>query len=560
MRPEHDAATQAADAAVIVELRAQLAEAQTTLDAIRHGDVDAVLVQQGGANKIFTLVNADRPYRFLIEQMTEGAVTLSEEGVILYGNGRLAEILGAPLEKVVGNHLRHFLAEGEWPRFEALLAAPRSGPARGEFAVPRSGGGALPIYVSINDIVSDQGAPRLIGGVVTDLSLQQEMEARLRQAQKMEAVGQLTAGLAHDFNNLLHAVSANLDLIKMHPGDGPGLQRWARNGLRAAARGTRLTAQLLAFSKSQRLHPKPLDVTAFLREMSELLANTMGSGVALEYDLDSPSVSVLADRAQLELALLNLAINARDAMRGRGGVLRISTRVRRVQGDVELADGQYLDLSVADAGCGMSEETRLRAFDPFFSTKAVGAGTGLGLAQVYGIARQAGGAARIVSKVGAGTTATILLRLSGPALPLPELEAVLPPAGAPQSLATKVLVVDDDDDVRAVLVESLRLLGYDASEAADGAAGLAMMAAGVPDILVIDFAMPRLNGAEVVKRARASGFNMPVIFASGYSNTAALSEAVGPNANLLVKPFPISALAQEIDRLMVGAREALAVA
>ena len=543
-------------------LRARLEEAEETLEAIRHGSVDAVLVKQPGASsKIFTLVSADRPYRSLIEQMTEGAVTLSPDGIILYGNSRLGEILGEPVEKVVGNHLRRFFSVTEWARFEAFLAAPRSGAARAEFSALRPDGVVVPIYISISDIVAGEGegGDRLIGGVISDLSAQHELEARFSQARKMEAVGQLTGGLAHDFNNLLQAIRGNLELIKSFPGDEAKIRKWADQGTRAAERGSRLTAQMLAFSRSQSIDLQPVDVESLMQGMLELLLATLGSDVEIEFKLGARLPPVLADKAQLELAVLNIALNARDAMR-EGGRLTMATQLRHVESDPELEAGDYLELRITDTGSGMAEGVRLRAFDPFFTTKPVGGGTGLGLAQVYGIARQAGGAARITSGLETGTTVTLLLRPAGVPSPakLPAENADAAPV--PARPATTVLVVDDDDEVRTVLAECLSLLGYDVSQAGSGAAGLEMLALSRPDVLVTDFAMPKMNGADMVRQARARGFDMPVIFVSGYSDTASVHNAVGPGANLIGKPFAIAALAKEIERVVMRQPRGKAVA
>jgi PAS domain S-box-containing protein len=530
---------------IITDLRAKLREAEQTLDAIRYGEVDAVLVKEAGSSKIFTLVNADRPYRFLIEQMKEGAVTLSEEGVILYANRRLGEILGTAFEKVVGSNIKRYFSAEDIKKFENLLLAKGTDSSRAEFTVQQSQGMSIPVFISIVDIVSGDSSARLIGGVITDLSDQREMEARFSQAQKMEAVGQLTGGLAHDFNNLLQIVCANLDLIKMCPANLAGVQKWADNGLKAAARGTKLTAQLLAFSRLQAIELQPVDVTALITGMADLLLRALGIEIDIEYALEKTSISVLADKTQLELALLNLAINARDAM-PQGGCLRISTQVVSVGSDPELTPGQYLELSVTDTGSGMSDKVRSRAFDPFFTTKKIGEGTGLGLAQVYGITRQAGGTARIISSAETGTMVTLYLRQTA-------TPAVLNKADEEDRIidvvkaATKILIIDDDDDIRNILAECLTVLGYDVSETSNGFSALDMMAVSLPDILLTDYFMPIINGSEVVKRARANGFNMPVIFASGYSNTEALDEAIGFKANVLVKPFSIQVLVQAIE-------------
>jgi PAS domain S-box-containing protein len=549
MDPDSASRAESGDALVISELRAKLREAEETLDAIRYGTVDAALVKQSGSNKIYTLVSADRPYRFLIEQMKEGAVTLSGEGIILYGNRRLGEILETPLEKVVGSNIQRFFAGDGSARFEKLLATTSTEPSRAEFSIRRRTGPPVPIFISINDIVSEEGAPRLIGAVITDLTEQHAMEARLSQAQKMEAVGQLTGGLAHNFNNLLQAVCGNLNLINMRPDFVSGVRKWSENGLKAADRGTRLTAQLLAFSRSQDVDLQPVNVAELIGGMADLLFSTLGVDIEIAYSLEESGVSVLADKTQLEMALLNLAINARDAMCD-GGRLQITTTLRDIIDDPELGIGQYLDISVSDSGSGMTENVRARAFEPFYTTKAVGAGTGLGLAQVYGIARQAGGTARIASIPGSGTTVTLLLRPSATENAGRRVDQGVDGGTSQIKTRAKVLVIDDDDDVRSLYVECLALLGYDVSQAPDGLAGLAIMEKSLPDVVITDFAMPRLNGAELVKIARSKGYDMPVIFASGYSNTEALNEAVGFKAQVLLKPFSIQTLVEALEKAL----------
>ena len=543
---EHDGEVQLAQQGLIDELRRQLREARETLDAIRDGEVDAVLVRQSGFSKIFTLVNADRPYRFLIEQMKEGAVTLSEEGVVLYCNRRLGEIFDAPIEKVVGSSIRRFFSVHELEKFDALIGGAAGAPSRAEFLLQRPGKPAVPVYFSVNDIVSEPGGPRLIGGVVTDLTQQHATEARFSQAQKMEAVGQLTGGLAHDFNNLLQTISGNLNRIRERPGDAADVKKWAESGLKATGQGARLTAQLLAFSRTQEIEIAPVDVTSLVQGMSELLRRTLGVAVNISYELEPSRVFVLGDKIQLELAILNMAINARDAM-PRGGQLRISTQLCDIENDSDLPAGAYLELSVTDTGSGMAEGIRTRAFDPFFTTKDLGKGSGLGLAQVYGIARQAGGVARISSAVGIGTKVALLLRQFEPSRASEGADGPLPVQPVALAAAAHILVVDDDDDVRALLVEGLSWLGYTVSEASGGQAALDLMAVSPPDVLVSDYMMPGMSGAEMVKRGRAAGLLMPVIFATGYAKTEALNDAVGFKATVLVKPFSMEELAAAIE-------------
>jgi PAS domain S-box-containing protein len=375
-----------------------------------------------------------------------------------------------------------------------------------------------------------------------------EAEEALRQAQKMEAVGQLTGGIAHDFNNLLGAVVGSFDLIRRRADDVDRVRRYAEAGLQAAERGAKLTGQLLAFSRAQRIELKPLIVADLVDGMRDLLARTLGPTVRLRYQLDSDGVPVLSDATQLELAVLNLAINARDAMPD-GGELSISTQLRSLSADPELAPGDYVELAVSDTGTGMPPEVAARAFDPFFTTKGVGKGTGLGLSQVYGIARQAKGIVRIDTRPGAGTTIRILLPRTEEALANAAEAGPTALAGAAE--ARTILVVDDDPDLRRVLADSLDALGYRVFEAEDGPAALAMLEHVEPDLMMVDFAMPGMNGAEVAAAARARRSGLPIIFASGYAETEAIEKVAGTDALVLRKPF-------RMDELQAMMTEALA--
>ncbi len=371
-------------------------------------------------------------------------------------------------------------------------------------------------------------------------------EEQLRQGQKMEAIGQLTGGIAHDFNNLLQAVYGNLDLIRRKPQDSARVGRWAENGLQAAERGVKLTAQLLAFSRAQRLELRPVAVAALLRGMEDMLTRTLGPMVRVRLDLMAGEHGVFADPTQLEMAVLNLAINARDAMPD-GGNLTIETRLHTVAHDLELAPGDYLALRVIDDGIGMSAEVKARAFDPFFTTKDVGKGTGLGLSQVYGMVRQAGGATRIESTPGEGTVVTLLLcraeLASAAARPGDEGRA-----DDTAARAATVLVVDDDPDVRCFLANSLATLGYRVVEAKDGHAALQVLDEVRPDLMLVDFAMPGMNGARVASIARTRQPDLPIVFASGYADTAEI-DAVGMGTTVLRKPFRI----EELEAAIVSA-------
>jgi PAS domain S-box-containing protein len=533
--------------ASIEELRERLREAEDTLDAIRSGAVDAVVVGSDENRRIYTLESADRPYRVLVEQMQEGAVMLSSDGTILYANERAVQLLDREVEHVVGHAFSAFVLNTQHARLDELLLESATGTARDELTV-LSAGGETPVHCSFKALDAERDQDRLICGVISDLSQQRQMEARLHQAQKMEAVGQLTGGLAHDFNNLLQAIHGNLELVKRMPSDPERVLRWTGNAMRAVSRGAKLTAQLLAFSRSQKLELKAVALSQLVLGMADLFDRTLGPSVELRLELGDDDALVIADATQLELALLNLAINARDAMPA-GGVLRIGMVSKAITDDADLADGDYLELSVSDTGAGMPPDVAARAFEPFFTTKELGAGTGLGLAQVYGICRQAGGHARIESSP-QGTRVSLFLRRS------PETLAAADPSAAAvvsanDRSAPRILVVDDDPDVRAFVVETLISLGYRVESAAGGRAALHMMASNPPDLLVLDFAMPHLDGAAVAKLARAQGFQMPIVFASGYADSSALDAAMGANISLLRKPFSISRLSAAVAAALV---------
>ena len=381
--------------------------------------------------------------------------------------------------------------------------------------------------------------------------LLQEMAARsaaeeaLRQSQKMEALGQLTGGIAHDFNNLLQVVQGAFELIRRKADDTAKVASWAQNGIAAAERGASLTRQLLAFSRSQKLELRPFVVADLIGEMRELLVRTLGPDIKLSVELEEGRALVMSDRTQLELAVLNLAINARDAMPAGGG-LTIRTHLRSLPlGDPVLAAGEYVELSVADTGQGMSREVIERAFDPFFTTKGVGKGTGLGLSQVYGVARQAGGAAQIDSEPGRGTVVRLMLLRSSATAEPASARGQPPPILAPAAGRT-ILVVDDEAPVRALAGETLELLGYRVLQADSGAAALALLEREVPDLMLFDYAMPDMNGAELAGLVRARLPEAPIVFASGHADTAAVEAALGGRATILRKPFNMEMLARVI--------------
>jgi CheY-like chemotaxis protein len=355
----------------------------------------------------------------------------------------------------------------------------------------------------------------------------------------MDAVGQLTGGIAHDFNNLLAVVIGNLDMIGRKSND-QATRRMAANALQAAERGAKVTGQLLAFSRTQRLEVRPTALGGLIEGLTDLLRQTLGPAIELRLDVAATDLPVLADPNQLELALLNLAINARDAMPD-GGSLTVAARPVQVADDPDLADGDYVEISVTDTGAGMSAEVIERAFDPFFTTKEVGRGTGLGLSMVYGVARQSGGVARIRSSPGEGTSVSIVLPQSHQ--PAPDRTDSAPAPEPAEPVRASILVVDDEPEVRRVLAETLSELGHEVSAAADGEEALALLEGRRFDLLLLDFAMPGLNGAQVAEAARRLRPDQKLAFVTGYADTAAIQAAAG-DAPILRKPFRSGEVAQ----------------
>lgn len=392
--------------------------------------------------------------------------------------------------------------------------------------------------------------------LTTEIAQRERAEEALVQARKIDAIGRLTGGIAHDFNNLLQAITGNLDLIQQRPGDQARVARWAENALKAVDRGTRLTGQLLAFSRTQRLELKPLSVDPMIVGMLDLVRRSIGPAIELHTRLEAGGCRVQADQTQLELALLNLAINARDAM-PEGGRLIIATREVSIVDHQELEPGRYVEVAVADTGHGMTEEVRERALDPFFTTKGVGRGTGLGLSMAFGVARQSGGTLLLSSAPGAGTTVTVLLRCVEGESTQPEAAKAVEVAAPPLSPGADVpvMVIDDDDQVRDAITDGLRAIGYTVLPFASGAAALRARADRRPALTVVDFAMPGLNGADIARQIRAEEPAARIVFVSGFADSAAIDQFAGLHTRVLRKPFQSGDLARVVAEMLADQAE-----
>lgn len=402
-----------------------------------------------------------------------------------------------------------------------------------------------------NEAKLEDLARTLEARVEAEVSERARTEEALRQSQKMEAVGQLTGGLAHDFNNMLTGVIGGLDMVRRRISDGrvEDANRFIEAAMTSADRAAALTHRLLAFSRRQSLDPRPADANALVSSMEELLRRTLGEQVDLAIELQGDLWTTLTDANQLESAILNLAINARDAMPG-GGKLTIETHNIQLDGQFaerleSLSPGDYVCISVSDTGQGMSPQVAARVFDPFYTTKPLGQGTGLGLSMVYGFVRQSGGRVSVYSEEGVGTTIKLYL-------PRHDAELVKPPSrnptAAPSGLGETVLVVEDDDQVRLLVVEVLSELGYKVVEVAEANSAIEVLQSGADiDLLITDVGLPGLNGRQLADMAREHRPCLPVLFVTGYAESAARrSEFLGPGMDMISKPFAVEVLASKI--------------
>jgi PAS domain S-box-containing protein len=689
----------ASEAAPIEERLAQalkrLAEAEETLAAIQAGEVDAVVVPgPSGEHQVFTLEGTERPYRLIVEAMNEGAAILLEDGTILYGNGRLAEMVGCARDQLTGFGLSRFVPPSQLPTFEALLRAGAGGAAKGEIQLGGGQGGRdpYPVFVSVSSIrahevpglclvvtdlseqkraqdiiaaedfarsVLDQAAEAIVvcdstgrvirasreahrlctanplfkrldeafrfvaaatllvavlrgqtlrgvemtleragsgaaaternllvsagplhhadrslaGSVITMTDITErkrseaalrESEEQLRQAQKMEAIGRLAGGVAHDFNNLLTVIEGQCYRLLKRLGPADPSHTEVSEIRRAAERATVLTRQLLTFSRKQVVQPTVLDPNVVVAGMEPMLRRLIGETVELACDLGATVGCVKADTGQLEQVVLNLALNARDAM-PQGGRLCILTRNvtdglvewrgREPEQERELAlpdapPGRHVLIAVRDTGVGMDEQTKAHLFEPFFTTKEKCHGTGLGLATVYGVVSQSGGRIAFASDRGKGTEFRIYLprvELRAPAAPPP------PASRERERRAATILLVEDEDAVRLLTAHILREQGFDVLVAENGADALAVSARhpGTVDLVLTDVVMPRMSGRELADRLVETRPKARILFMSGYTHEKIAEHGVlEPGVAFIHKPFAPDVLERRIRDML----------
>jgi PAS domain S-box-containing protein len=510
--------------------------------------------------------DTERRFRLLVEGVTDYAIyMLDPSGHIVNWNPGAQRTKGYARDEVVGQHFSLFYTSEDQsiglPK-KALAAAEQTGKYESEGWRVRRDGSRFWASAVINAIKDENG--KLVGfaKITRDLTEKRAADERTRQAQKMEAIGHLTGGVAHDFNNLLTIIIGNLETLKRNLGGSSGadrLGRSAENAMRGARRAESLTQRLLAFSRQQPLDPKPIDLGRLITGMSDLLRRTLSKRVTIETVLGGGLWPAHADPNQLELAILNLAVNARDAMPN-GGKLTIETANVHLDetyaaGQAEVLPGQYVMLAVTDNGCGMSADVRAKAFDPFFTTKDVGAGTGLGLSQVYGFVKQSRGHVKIYSEVGEGTTIKLYLPRVHSVSVGTEEEVVSELARG--SASETVLVVEDDSDVRSFSSDTLRDLGYTVLEAGNGHVALRLLQTR-PEIKVLftDIGLPGgMNGRQLADEARNRRPDLKVLFTTAYARNAIVHDGrLDPGVELITKPFTQAALSAKLRDIIDAVR------
>ena len=555
--PLHDASGRLVGAVnMLVDLTAakEVEEARGRLNEMLEQHVEERTRQLTEA--ITRLRESERRFRLFVDGVTDYAIyMLDTDGVITNWNAGAERIKGYRVDEIIGQHFSVFYTpkdrEDGLPQ-RALMTAARDGRLEAEGWRIRKDGTRFWANVVIDAVRDDTGVLIGFAKITRDMTERRAVDEQLRQSQKMEAVGQLTNGVAHDFNNLLATIIPNLELAQSNIKDECVL-KYLENAIRAAERGAQLTNQLLAFSRRHEVLTEPVDVNQVVSEACEMLPRTIGPTIEIETSLTANAWWALTEPGQLELAILNLAINARDAMSA-GGKLTIATRnIVRGYGlsFPPLDPGDYVMISVSDTGVGMTEDVRRRAFEPFFTTKEVHKGTGLGLSMIYGFAQQSGGTVTIDSEIGNGTTVQIYLPRApqrGSDVEKADEDSRLD-AGPP----SRILVVDDNSAVRTITAIMLRTFGHDAIEAAGGQDALDLLGRDRQfDLLIVDLAMPNMHGDEFATRARDIIPDVSILFVTGYAEPGWVRQR--PEGEILKKPFRRVQLAGKLRQILRVAR------
>lgn len=505
-----------------------------------------------------SLAAREAHFRSILQTVPEAMVVIDEVGTITSFSSTAEELFGYEADEVEGRNVAILMPSPDRENHDRYIVNYLTSGQRRIIGLGRvvkglrKDGSTFPMELAVGEAISN--GKRIFTGFIRDLTSRHRIEEELRQAQKMEAIGQLTGGLAHDFNNLLTIISGNLEMLEMRVTD-PKAQILLQEAQGATDDGAKLTGQLLAFGRRQPLNPRLTDLGQLVSSFSELIRRTIGDRVELRTTIRGGGNEGLVDGPQLQNALLNLALNARDAMPS-GGLLTIE--VNRVHLDFDYAQmypqlraGDYVLVAVTDTGTGMTEEVKQRAFEPFFTTKTTGAGTGLGLSMVYGFVRQSGGHIQIYSEAGQGTSVRLFLPAAvGAAAAATAAEAARNQPAVPGGSET-ILVVEDDPRVRRVAVARLESFGYTVCEAGNGNEALAVLDKH-PEVALVftDIAMPGMSGDQLAKIVREQRPDIKILFTSGYAEPDVAGKQLAADGSWLKKPYTARDLALELRALL----------
>jgi PAS domain S-box-containing protein len=534
----------------------------TRLTVLDLADPDTLIVQSNSDVTVMQEIQDELRERqahlqSILATVPDAMIVIDDKGLIASFSTAAEKLFGYVASEVIGQNVSMLMPSPDREAHDGYLGSYlQTGRRRiigyGRVVVGlKKSGATFPMELSVGEAIA--GDKRIFTGFIRDLTSRHRIEGELRQAQKMEAVGQLTGGLAHDFNNLLAVISGNLEMLETRL-DEPGQLSLLREAQSAADDGARLTSQLLAFGRRQALAPTVIDVGALLGEFSDLVQRSLGESVELRTIIPGRRLSAMVDKAQLQSALLNLSINARDAMPGGG---RLTIEISGVEIDTDYAGmypairpGRYVLISVADTGTGMTSDVLERAFEPFFTTKPTGSGTGLGLSMVYGFAKQSSGHLQLYSEPSQGTTVRLFLPRVDNADSAKGREPVSNNVLAPG--VETILVVEDDARVRQVTVSRLLTLGYSVIEASNGFDALKELEAdNAVALLFTDVAMPGMNGDELARKVRGRWPQVKILLTSGFSEPHAAEKEIEAGAGWLKKPYTASEMSIRL-RLLLG--------
>jgi PAS domain S-box-containing protein len=523
----------------------RLEEAEEILWAIRNNEVDALVIDGPRGQQVFTLQGAEQPYRIFMETMSEGALTVAFDGTILFCNQRFAEMLRAPLDRIMGSSFQQIMPSEDWQAFKPLLDTCEEGGCRGEYHFTTFEGREIPVYVSARSLRLQDVEGFCI--VATDLTEQRTLEQQIRQTQKMEALGTFAGGIAHDFNNILAAMIGFTELAKDRALKGSRPEHYLQRVLEAGLRGRELVKQMLTFSRKTEQEKEPLQLSNVVKEAMKLLRPSIPSTISISVKADSESGLILADPTQMQQVLMNLCANAAHAMQEKGGILAVTLSdysVSPSNGSDGMKPGLYMRLVVRDTGVGIPADIMDQVFDPFFTTKKPGVGTGLGLSVVEGIVKQHDGYITVESEHGRGTTFTVYFPNVAEQ---PKVKTAS--EGSVLTGHERVLFIDDEEALAEMGSEILRDLGYQVISKTNAREALALVRLDPMqfDLIITDQTMPEFTGIELAKKILTLRADLPIILCTGFSHlvNADSANAAGIRA-FAMKPFTKREIARTI--------------